>query len=296
MNDASDKEVRTPSTLSLLTFLTDFGRDGGYVAACEAVILSIAPQVRVLHVSHEITVGDVQHGALVLERVAPLCPPAVHLAVVDPGVGTERRPVALLTKRGDVLVGPDNGLLLPAAEALGGTAAAWSLKPDMLRPMAGLPPTPFSSTFHGRDVFAPAAALLMAEHPLPTLGASVDPGSLIVPPQPVWRPALGGILAEVVEIDRFGNVELAAPFHELVASSPSLAVEVEGEGLPAWNARIVQTFGQLNPGELGIFRDSWGCVALALNGASAAQLLSVERGMSVRLTEIETAHDGGANS
>ena len=107
-------------SLHMITFLSDFGWCGGYVAACEATIARVSPSARVLHVSHEVPVGDVAAGALVLARVAPLCPEAVHLAVVDPGVGTARRPVALAAARGDLLVGPDNGLLIDAAEALGG--------------------------------------------------------------------------------------------------------------------------------------------------------------------------------
>ena len=276
----------------VITFLTDFGWEGGYVAACEAVMVSIQPRARVLHVSHEIAVGDVGHGALVLRRVAPLCPAAVHLAVVDPGVGTARRPLVLTTGRGDILVGPDNGLLPPAAEALGGVMAAWGLDPAMLRPRTGLAAAPLSSTFHGRDLFAPAAALLSGGMSPAALAIPLDPESLAILPHPVWRPVGGGVLAEVVEVDRFGNVELAVRFDESAVSGLVYAVEVEGEDLPAWDARVVETFGQLKPGELGVFRDSWGYLALALNGASAAQLLSVERGMSVRLSSRETPEDG----
>ena len=111
-------------SLHNITFLSDFGWCGGYVAACEATMVRVCPQARVLHVSHEVPVGDVAAEPLVLARVAPLCPEAVHLAVVDPGVGTARRPVALATARGDLLVGPDNGLLIDAAEALGGLTAS----------------------------------------------------------------------------------------------------------------------------------------------------------------------------
>ncbi len=141
--------------LDIITFLSDFGRDGGYVAACEAVVARVQPHARVLHISHEVAVGDVAAGALILERVAPLCPPAVHLAVIDPGVGTERRPLALRTTRGDVLVGPDNGLLPRAADALGGLTGAWMLDPARVRSRAGLRGNCVSSTFHGRDLFAP---------------------------------------------------------------------------------------------------------------------------------------------
>ena len=144
----------------IVTFLSDFGWNGGYVATCEAVVVRVQPHARVLHISHEVAVGDVAAGSLVLERVAPFYPPAVHLAVIDPGVGTGRRPLALTTTRGDALAGPDNGLLPAAADALGGLSGAWLLDRDKVRSAAGLPGGRVSSTFHGRDLFAPAAALL----------------------------------------------------------------------------------------------------------------------------------------
>jgi len=285
----------TTSTKDLVTFLTDFGWEGGYVAACEAVMASIRPQARILHISHEIAVGDVSAGALVLQRVTPLCPPAIHLAVIDPAVGTARRPLALLTARGDALVGPDNGLLPPAADALGGVVTAWVLDPARLRPRAGIAGSAMSTTFHGRDVFAPSAALLSGgEHPR-SIAVEADPASLVRLPRPMWQPTAGGAVAEVIEIDRFGNVELAVRFDEVMTPQHmlerALVVEVEGEDLPPWDARVVETFGQLKPGELGVLRDSWGYLALALNGASAAQLLSVERNMRIRLTTRD--HLGG---
>jgi S-adenosylmethionine hydrolase len=276
-------------TREVVTFLTDFGWDGGYVAACEAVMASISPRTRVIHLSHEIAVGDVSAGALVLQRVAPLCPPSVHLAVIDPGVGTSRRPLALVTHRGDTLVGPDNGLLLPAADALAGVAAAWLLDPIRLRERAGLAGSPPSSTFHGRDVFAPAAALLSLGDDPRHFAEGTEPSSLLRLPPPAWHATPGGAVAEVVEIDRFGNVGLAVRYDELTDLGDSLTVEVAGEDLPPWDARVVETFGQLRPGELGVLCDSWGQLALALNGASAAQLLSVERGMSVRLSATSPA-------
>lgn len=275
-------------TRDLITFLSDFGWNGGYVAACEATVATIYPQARVLHISHEIPVGDVSNGATILRRVAPLCPPSVHLAVVDPSVGTGRRPLALVAKRGDALVGPDNGLLLPAVEALGGLESTWLLEPEPLRARAGLTTTGISSTFHGRDVFAPAAALLAAGIDPSEFARPADPASLVRLPEPTWYRTPQGVIADVVEVDRFGNVGLAVRFDDLESGGSSLLVEVEGESLPEWNAILVQTFGQLKPGELGVLRDSWGHVSLALNGASAAELLSVERGMRIRIREEAT--------
>lgn len=275
------------SGLDIVTFVSDSGWGGGYVAVCEAMVVRIRPEARVFHISHEVPVGDIAAGALTLERIAPLFPPAVHLAVVDPGVGTSRRPLALTTARGDALVGPDNGLLLAAAEALGGVSAAWLLDPALVRAKAGLPVGQVSSTFHGRDVFAPAAALLAATADPSPLGAPVNPGTLVRLSPPLVEATRSGALSQVIEIDRFGNVGLALRFADLAPHEGRFLVEIVGEELPEWTARVVRTYGELGSGELGVYCDSWGQAALALKSASAAQLLSVDRGMKVRLTAVE---------
>jgi S-adenosyl-L-methionine hydrolase (adenosine-forming) len=269
--------------LNIVTFLSDFGWSGGYVAACEATVARIQPHARVFHISHEVDLGDIAAGAMTLERLAPLFPVAVHLAVIDPGVGTGRWPLALTTARGDALVGPDNGLLLAAADALGGLSAAWLLDPERVRAQAGLPVGWVSSTFHGRDVFAPAAALLSASVDPRTIGSSLDSSALVRLALPKAEVTGEGAVAEVIEVDRFGNVGLALRFADFSPGRGAFTVEIVGEDPPEWNARVVQTYGELRPGELGIFCDSWGHVALALNGASAAQLLSVDRGRTLRL-------------
>lgn len=278
------------SGVDIMTFTSDFGWGGGYVAACEAIVATIARGVRVLHVLHEVPAGDVLAGALTLQRVAPLFPPAVHLAVVDPGVGTVRRPLALVTARGDALVGPDNGLLLDAAGALGGLKSAWLLDPARVRHQAGLPDGEVSFTFHGRDVFAPAAALLATAVDPSSLGSAIDPAGLARLAPPFAEVSGDGAVAEIIEIDRFGNAGLALRFALLAPQEGDFAVEVVGEDLPDWNARVVKTYGELRAGELGIFCDSWGQVALALNGASAAELLSIERGTRLRLTRALSSH------
>jgi S-adenosylmethionine hydrolase len=281
--------AQRPPMGNLITLLTDFGWNGGYVAVCEAVIASVAPAARVLHLCHEIGTGDVRAGAMVLRRVIPFCPQCVHLAVIDPDVGMDRRPLALTVKRGDILIGPDNGLLLPAAEILGGVAEAWLLDAARVRHESGLATTIPSSTFHGRDLFAPAAALVCAGLAVSLIATPADPLSLVHPSPPVWHATTDGVLAEVMEIDRFGNVELAVRFDALAPSplitpGDSFSLEIQGKDLPKWKARVVETFGQLQPGELGLLRDSWGHVALALNGTSAAEFLSVKAGMTIQLT------------
>ena len=156
-----------------------------------------------------------------LARVAPLTPPAVHLAVVDPGVGTERRPLALQTNRGDLLVGPDNGLLGPAATALGGVVSAWRLIPERVRLTASLPANGLSSTFHGRDLFAPAAALLACGSPMAVLAEPIPAESLTTLAPALLERLPDAVRTEVVEVDRFGNVALSLRPRQRAVRSPT---------------------------------------------------------------------------
>jgi S-adenosylmethionine hydrolase len=279
------------SACSLITLLTDFGYRGGYVAACEAVIASIAPEARVAHICHEGPVGDVREGATTLARVAPLFPEAIHVAVVDPGVGTARLALIIESARGDRLVGPDNGLLIDAVRVLGGAENAWAVDVSSVRAHLGRPAGYLSSTFHGRDVFAPVAALLSVGVDPAKLARPVAVDSLMRLPSLLAESGDRAARAQVLEIDRFGNVALALPFEAL----PRLTlfdVELEGEGLPKWCARVVRTYADLQPGELGVHMDSWGQVALTLNGASAAQLLGIRRDAVVSLAGLVSEHPG----
>lgn len=269
--------------LPLITFLTDYGPVGGYVASCEAVIARLAPSARVLHVAHEVGLGEVAEGARILARVAPLGPPAIHLAVIDPGVGTARRPLLLQAGRGDYLLGPDNGLLLSAAAALGGLTGASTLDPARVRRLAGLSEDA-SRTFHGRDVFAPAAALLARGETVERLAETADRDTLVALPAPLLSIEPGLVRAEVIEVDGFGNVGLSLPMTQLPFRDETLAVEIEEEMESPWQARPVGTFAELPDGELGLMGDSWGQTSLILNGASAAELLGTVPGDVVRLT------------
>lgn len=270
---------------SYISFLSDFGWAGGYVAACEATMASITPATRVLHISHEITLGDVRDGAAVLARVAPLGPTAIHLAVVDPGVGSERGALAVHAARGDYFVGPDNGLLLPAIEALGGVEDAWLLDARTVRTQAHLTPAEPSHTFHGRDVFAPAAALLASGLPPSVLGHALNAGAMRETPKSLAEVGSDFARVEVTEIDRFGNVALTVGLEQLcLHDSRELRLTVEGEDEQEWRSRVVRTFSDLKPGELGILQDSWGHAGLALNGASAAELLGARLGSVVRIS------------
>ncbi|MEH0840782.1 SAM-dependent chlorinase/fluorinase [Micromonospora sp. CPCC 205711] len=247
-----------------ISLTTDYGLADGFVAACHGVIARLAPAVRVIDVTHLVPPADVRRGAAVLAQTVPHLPYGVHVAVVDPGVGTERRGIAIVSP-GGLLVGPDNGLLLPAAAALGGVTAAVTLdNPQWWAPEV-------SRTFHGRDVFAPVAARLALGAPPAEAGSPADPADLVALPPPMLRREAGGFTAEVSTVDHFGNVQLAA--------GPELLDLLDGEltvaGRPAVRGR---TFGDAPAGALVLIVDSAGLLAVAVNGGRAVDLLGVAPG------------------
>jgi S-adenosylmethionine hydrolase len=255
-----------------ISLTTDYGTFDGFVAACHGMIARIAPEVRVIDVTHHVPPADVSRGAAVLAQTAPFLPPSVHVAVVDPGVGTTRRGLVLVTPSG-LLVGPDNGVLIWTAEALGGVDAAYELanKDWLLGDM--------SRTFHGRDVFAPAAAHLALGAPAAEAGPALDPAALVRLPDPVVTVGDGWIEAEVLTVDRFGNVQLAAAGEVLAGLGNDLMVN------GTVRARRGSTFADVSPGELLVFEDSAGRVAVAVNNGRAVVVLSVRPGDLVRLTQ-----------
>jgi len=253
-----------------ITLTTDYGLSDGFVAACHGVIARLAPHARVIDVSHLVDPGDVPRGAAVLAQAVPHLPPAVHVAVVDPGVGTARRGVALRTPNG-VLVGPDNGLLPSATDALGGIVHAVELtNPAWFTATV-------SHTFHGRDVFAPVAARLARGADLADAGPAVDPATLVRLPDPVVQRGEGWVEAEVLTVDRFGNVQLAAGPEHLAGLGEHLRV---GD-IPALRGT---TFADASPGGLVVYVDSADRVAVAVNGGRAAVVLGVRPGDVLRLT------------
>jgi S-adenosylmethionine hydrolase len=256
-----------------ITFLSDYGADDEFAGVCRAVIARIAPEARVIDLTHGIRRHDVREGALALANSLPFAPPGVHLAVVDPGVGTARRPVAVRVAEEDrLLVGPDNGLLSLAWERLGGPVEAVDLRESTFRL------EPASSTFHGRDLFAPVAAGLALGSELAEAGEAIDAGSLRALEIPAPRIWPDRIVAHVVRTDRFGNVALNVR-HEDLAGGPlrlgePLAVESAGERVGATFARAYEDVGR---GELLLYEDSTRTLALAVNRGSAAELLRLRR-------------------
>jgi S-adenosyl-L-methionine hydrolase (adenosine-forming) len=255
-----------------VTFLSDFGLTDDFVGTCHGVINMLCPQAQVIHVTHGIRPQAVGQGSRVLAGAIRYLPRGVHLAVVDPGVGSERRAVALRSGDGRLFVGPDNGLLVPAAELCGGVAEAVSLEnPDyMLHPV--------SRTFHGRDVFSPAAAHLGLGVALGELGPSVDPADLVRRDDPGHTLSGSLLEAEVQYIDRYGNVQLAVAPEELgdLFVPGELAEIVTGDD--RYYARCAETFADVEAGEIVLYQDASGLLSVAINRGDAAELTAIEVG------------------
>ena len=275
-----------PSTdRPVMGFLTDFGLDGA-AATCRAVMLSICRDAQIVDIAHTVRKYAIRDGAFLLRFALPYFPVGVHVAVVDPGVGTQRRAIGVRTGRGDVLIGPDNGLLLPPAEALGGLAEARELTNRSL----WLPVT--TSTFHGRDIFAPVAAHLAAgDAVFEDVGPALDPGDLVRVPEPAATARPGALETVITYIDSFGNARLAGGRNDLATSlgelrdgaAVSIAIESDGTTLRE-ETQYAATFGAVPPGSSLLYVDSLGNLALADNQGNLAQRLGVEPDQRVTIT------------
>ena len=263
--------------MAIVTFLSDYGVGDDFVGVCHGVIARIAPDARIIDITHGIARHEVRSGAIVLDRSLVYMPAGVHLAVVDPGVGSERRAVALRCAgdEGRILVGPDNGLLSLAAQRFGGVAEAvdigeseFALKPQ-------------SASFHGRDVFAPVAAHLAAGRALERAGAPLDPQTLVTLDLPRAQVAEPGLVAHVLHADRFGNVMLDARPEDLDAGGLRSATAVIVNGVRAAHAR---TFADVPPGGLLLYEDSYGALSLAINRGSALDALGLETYARVQIS------------
>jgi S-adenosylmethionine hydrolase len=265
-----------------ICFLSDYGLGDDFVGLCKGVMLRIAPQATVIDLTHEVPGFGVVAGAEILEHATHYMPEeTVYLAVVDPGVGTDRRALALQTVDGALLVGPDNGLLVPAAESLGGTASAVSLtNPEYhIRPV--------SNTFHGRDIFAPAAAYLAAGLKPAQLGDMIDPASLMqVELSYVQKEGANSIATTIIGVDRYGNARVSATAKEAGFRFGSLLKVEAGErgDIPV---RYVETFGHSKVGDLVLVPDSHQRLSLSVNQGNATRALALKLGSQVRLTLLE---------
>jgi S-adenosyl-L-methionine hydrolase (adenosine-forming) len=261
----------------VITFLTDFGLQDDFVGTCHGVIAGIAPDARVIDVTHGIGPQAVLEGALVLRNTTRYMPVGVHLAVVDPGVGSERRAVAVETRSGRIFVGPDNGLLMLAADEDGVAFAH-----ELVNPAYRLEDV--SRTFHARDVFSPAAAHLAAGISVSDLGPAVDPADLVrihVPEPDVGRTQIS---ATVLMIDRFGNVATNAQRRHVDALGVGDGDRVEVRfALDRYYAIVARTFADAPPGELILYEDSYEMVTLAISRGDAARLTGAAAGDELRI-------------
>jgi len=260
-----------------ITFLSDFGLRDDFVGTCHGVIARIAPAASIIDITHGIEPQAVLQGALVLANTISYMPEGVHLAVVDPGVGGDRRALAVRDASGRIYVGPDNGLLVPAAEKQGGVADAWQLS----NPRYMLDPV--SRTFHGRDVFSPAAAHLAVGLDPAELGPAVEPDSLVRLELPEPEVGSARIGATVLYVDRYGNVQLNLSRVDLERAGvvPGRRVELD-LGVDRYYATAARVFSDARPGDIILYEDSYENIAVAITAGNAAEMFGLRTGQ--RLT------------
>jgi len=262
----------------IVTLLTDYGHDDEFVGVCHGVIRTICPGAAIVDITHGVPRYSIRAGALTLRNALPYMPAGVHVAIVDPQVGTERRAVALRCADGRLLVGPDNGLLSLAWEGAGGVEVAVdvSRSPHRLEPV--------SATFHGRDVFAPVAAHLAAGAAIEDAGDPLEADELERIELPKPRVEDGALVAHALVVDRFGNVALNVGHGDLAGTGLRLGAGVEldvaGEPYPA---TYTQTFADVKPGDLLVYEDSYRALAVAINRGDAADTLGLAPDTELRL-------------
>lgn len=264
-----------PLRYDTVSFLSDYGLGDEFVGVVHSIIRATAPTAVVIDVTHEIPAHDVRAGGLALARSAQYLCPGVVLAVVDPGVGTARRGIAVEVGDGQsVLVGPDNGLLAPAVAMVGGATRVVSLtNTEYHLPSPG-------PTFAGRDIFAPVAAALCAGADLEDLGEIVDPNGLTPGILPVAREDDGDLVCEVMWIDRFGNCQLNLDPDDLDGWGDTIRLRIADE----WRvAHRVETFREIGDGRVGVIVDSYGLLTIALDRRSAESELGLRTGTELRV-------------
>lgn len=263
----------------MISFLSDYGLRDDFVGICHAVIARLCPAARIIDLSHGIPRHDAQAGAIVLAGALPYLPPGVHLAVVDPDVGAERRAVALGCGDGRRLIGPDNGLLWLAAERSGGVVEAVDIARSPFRL------EPVSATFHGRDIFAPVAAHVAGGASLAEAGDPIDPDELVrlELPQPELHD--GRLVAHVIYVDRFGNAQLNVGHEDLSQIGLKLGrrVEVGVTGGTSVTVPYARTFADVPAGELMVYQDAYRRLALAVSHGDAAGRLDLGVGTELQI-------------
>ncbi|MDI6689613.1 MAG: SAM-dependent chlorinase/fluorinase [Actinomycetota bacterium] len=262
----------------IITFLSDFGLADEWVGVCKGVVKGIAPHAEIIDISHEVPNFNVKKGALLLASAVPFMPKGIHLAVVDPGVGTKRRAIIILTKRGDYLIGPDNGLLIPTAQRLGGIKRVVEITNERYMHK------PICPSFHGRDIFAPAAAHLAAGKDIDEFGPEIDINDLVQTPWSKARISGEEIICEVIDVDKFGTLRLNVTLHELM----KCGIRLKNQILVKWDEKgiilpLLRTFGEVKAGELLLLVDSSDHLCIAVNQGSASVKLGLKVGSKITL-------------
>ena len=275
------------SRFDTISFLSDYGTSDEFVGVVKSVIRAIAPDVTVVDITHDIRPYDVKGGSLTLARSAQYLCPGVVLAVVDPGVGTKRRGVAIEVGDGSsYLVGPDNGLLASAVGMVGGATAAVELTEAIYQlPAPG-------ATFAGRDIFAPAAAHLCAGVPLDALGPRVDPAELVPGLVPLPREEDGAIIGEVLWVDRYGNCQLNIDPDEIETWGERVQLRWTRPAEGVRTARRAAAYDELEPGQVGLIVDSYGLLAVSVTRGSAAETLGLVAGDELTLIPLIGDEEG----
>ena len=261
-----------------VSFLSDFGLQDDFVGTCHGVIKLIAPEAEIIDVTHGIPAQQILQGALVLASTLPYMPVGVHLAVVDPGVGSQRRALAIKDEEGRSFVGPDNGLLIPAAERAGIAAVHEIANPDYA--LASI-----SRTFHGRDIFAPAAGHLANGLAIEELGPPFAPDALVRLDLPEPNVGQSRIGATILYVDSFGNIALNLTREDVtrigIAPGTQIELELAGERVYAVAAR---TFADARAGDIILYEDSYGNMSIAISSGDAAQMLHARAGQPLRIS------------
>lgn len=257
----------------IISFLSDYGYEDGWIASCKGVILTIAPKARFLDISHGISSFNVRKGALVLASTLPYLPKGIHVAIIDPGVGTARRGIIMQVKRGDFLVGPDNGIFGPVIERLGGAKEGVEItnKKYMSKEIC--------ATFHGRDIFSPVAAHLFLGVKMGEFGQKIKPREMQQSPWKKPKIANDQVIGEIIDIDKFGTLRSnISP--EIIEK---IGLEKTNQILSEWSnntfdAPFVDTFGEVEEGKKLLLVDSTGLLSLAINCGNAAEELNCDMG------------------
>lgn len=267
----------------IITFVSDYGLDDEFVGICHGVMLRIYPGAKIVDIHHTILRQDIRHGAVVLRQTVPYMSEGVHLAVVDPSVGSSRKAVAIETGWGEIFVGPDNGLMIPAARSTGGIKRAFELADERFLL------TPVSRTFQGRDVFAPAAAHIASGVDPSELGPAIEVDDLVPLEIPKAWVHDDHLHAEILQVDRFGNLQLNFEMPILdevgLAHNGHLEVRLEGQRL---EVPFATTFADVKVGDFVVVEDSYRMLSLAINKGSAAAKLRAGAGSTVIVGPINT--------